>query len=89
MAKGNGRNGQPEEATASKIRERLNISYATINHYTNLGLFLVVKRSGNKRIYSLSEVEIRYGLISKLANEGYPLCLIRKKLTEEINDGLL
>ena len=70
------------EVTAKEIREEFQLSYATINHYTNLGLFSIVKRNGNKRIYDRHEVGERYQLISKLANEGYPLSLIRKKIAE-------
>lgn len=75
--------------TAKDIRERFQIPYSKINHYTAIGLFSIVKKDGNKRIYDLTDVEHRYRVISKLASEGYPLVLIRKKLTEPVVHELL
>lgn len=62
------------------IVARHNISYPTITHYTNLGLFRVVGRKGNKRLYDEEEIKLRIKQIRKLTNEGYPLILIRKEL---------
>lgn len=59
-----------------------NIPYPTITHYTNLGLFRVVGRRGNKRLYDEEEIKLRIKQIRKLMNEGYPLILIRKELAE-------
>ena len=89
MARNNGRNGEGKEITAQEIREKFEISYSAINHYTNLGLFSIVRKSGNKRIYDFSEVESRFQVISRLANEGYPLHLIRKKIMAKVTDELL
>ena len=75
--------------TALEIRDRLHIPYSKINYYTNLGLFSIVKKEGNKRIYDRRKVEDRYRVISQLANEGYPLGLIRKKILGVVNDELL
>lgn len=82
-------NGNGIAVTARDIREEFQLTYATINHYTNLGLFSIVKRVGNKRFYDRHEVEERFQLISKLANQGYPLSLIRRKITEGDKDELL
>lgn len=65
------------------IVKRYNIPYSTITHYTNMGFFTVVRRKGNKRLYSESEIRLILPRITKLINEGYPLRLIRKMLTEE------
>ncbi len=56
------------------------MAYPTINHYTNLGFLSIVKREGNKRLYSGREVKSRLQMITKMVNEGYPLRLIRQKL---------
>ena len=72
------RNGQ--YITAKDISRKYKVAYPTINHYTNLGFLSIVKREGNKRLYSGKEVKVRLLLISKMVNEGYPLRLIRKKL---------
>ena len=53
--------------TAKDISKKFKGVYPTINHYTNLGFFSIVKR--------------RLDLISKMVNEGYPLRLIRPPLT--------
>jgi len=64
------------------IVKRFNIPYSTITHYTNMGFLTVVSRKGNKRLYDENEVKTRLAEITKLVNEGYPLRLIRKMLTE-------
>ena len=66
--------------SAKGIVSKYKIPYSTITHYTNLGLFTVVKRNGNRRLYNEKDVRARMGEISNLINEGYPLRLIRKKL---------
>ena len=66
--------------TAKDISKKYKIPYPTINHYTDLGFLSIVRREGNKRIYSDKEVKVRLSLISRLMNEGYPLRLIRKKI---------
>jgi len=88
IGKTSGHNGE-KEITAQQIREKFKISYSAINHYTDLGLFAIVRKSGNKRVYDLNEVKSRFQIISRLANEGYPLHLIRKKIMEKVTDELL
>lgn len=66
--------------TAKEVSKKFKVAYPTLNHYTDLGFFEIVKREGNKRLYREREVRERLLVISKLANEGYPLRLIRKKL---------
>ena len=73
--------------TAKDISKKFKVAYPTINHYTNLGFLSIVKREGNKRLYSGKEVKQRLGMISKMVNEGYPLRLIRKILVGR-NGGL-
>ena len=73
--------------TAKDISKKFKVAYPTINHYTNLGFLSIVKREGNKRLYSGREVKRRLELISKMVNEGYPLRLIRSKLVGR-NGGL-
>ncbi len=66
--------------TAKDISKKFKVAYPTINHYTNLGFFVIVKRAGNKRLFDGRAVKRRLDLISKMVNEGYPLRLIRKKI---------
>ncbi len=65
------------------ICAKFNISYSTVNYYTNLGLLKVVRRKGNRRLYDSSEVEEKINKISQLRYEGYPLHLIYKKLKQK------
>ena len=65
------------------IVTKYNIPYSTITHYTNMGFFTVVRRKGNKRMYSEDEVRQMLVKITQLVNEGYPLRLIRNMLTEQ------
>ena len=65
----------PEE-----IVKKYNISYQTINNYTNLGLLVVRRRKGNGRLYKHDEVKRRLGKIAKLKSQGYPLRLIHNML---------
>jgi DNA-binding transcriptional MerR regulator len=64
----------------SGIVEKFNISYQTLNNYTNIGLLVVRQRKGNARFYKLDEVKQRLDSISKLKNKGYTLRLIRSML---------
>ena len=57
-----------------------NISYQTVNYYTNLGLLMVRKKIGNSRFYKAGEVRRRLQAITKFKNQGYSLKLIRDML---------
>jgi len=63
--------------SAIDIAKKFNVSYQTVNHYTDLGLLRVSKRKGNGRLYRESEVKSRLKRIDELKNEGYPLRIIR------------
>ena len=65
--------------SAGEIVKKYGVTYQAVNHYTNLGLLQVVTRNGNVRLYAKAKVKERLTKISKLANEGYSLRLIRKK----------
>jgi DNA-binding transcriptional MerR regulator len=65
--------------TSQEVSLKFNLTYPTVTHYTNLGLFRVVGRRGNKRLYDAEEVRSNLGKLKKLADDGYPLRLIRDK----------
>ena len=67
--------------TAKDISKKYKLPYPTINHYTDLGFLSIVKKEGNRRMYNNKQVRERLQLISKMMNEGYPLRLIRKKIS--------
>ena len=66
-----------------EIIKRCNISYQTVNYYTNLGLLNVRSRKGNSRLYDFEEVKRCLEEITKLKNQGYSLKLIRDVLRKE------
>lgn len=65
---------------AKEIMDKYNVSYQTINHYTNFGLLSVLVKKGNVRFYDREMVEARLKTIRDLMSEGYSLRLIRKQL---------
>ncbi|MCM8781329.1 MAG: helix-turn-helix domain-containing protein [Candidatus Omnitrophica bacterium] len=74
------RNKRNKLIPAKDIITKYNISYHTINHYTDFGLLPIALKKGNVRFYNATQVKQRLSKISKLASEGYSLRLIRKKL---------
>jgi DNA-binding transcriptional MerR regulator len=66
--------------SAKDISRKFNISYQTVNYYTDFGLLSMAFKKGNIRFYDETQVKARLGRIAKLAGEGYSLRLIRKKL---------
>ena len=69
-----------EFISAKEISTTFKIAYPTVNHYTNLGFFAIVKRRGNKRLYATKDVRSQLEQIDRLKDEGYPLRLISKML---------
>ena len=74
------RNKQNQVISAKDIITAYNITYQTVNHYTDLGLLPVVAKKGNVRFYRKYLVAKRLKEIRELAKEGYSLRLIRKRL---------
>ena len=66
--------------SAKDIIKKYQITYQTINHYTNFGLLHVVTKKGNVRFYDGSRIKMRLAKITRLVGEGYPLRLISKML---------
>lgn len=67
--------------SAKDIVKKFNIPYHTLNYYTAIGLLPLLEKKGNRRIYDEYEVSTRLEKIAKLSSEGYPLTLIRRKLS--------
>lgn len=76
----NDRFSKNDVISAVEIVRKYELSYQTVNYYTNLGLLDVVENKGNKRLYSRDDVQIRLEKIKKLKKRGYPLRLIRDEL---------
>jgi len=68
--------------TAMDVVRKFDISYQTLNHYTNFGLLNAIKKRGlgNKRLYQESEVKKNLNKIDELKGKGYPLKIIAEIL---------
>lgn len=73
-------NNQSKMISAKDIMSRYNISYQTVNHYTDIGLLPVMVKEGNERFYAGALVDKRLKKIRSLTKEGYSLRLVRKLL---------
>ena len=76
----NNNNSKQKLISAQDIVKKYQITYQTVNHYTNFGLLSVITKRGNVRMYNETKVKQRLVKIMQLMNEGYPLRLIRKQL---------
>ena len=72
---------KPEGLIPAKILAKvLKVSAATVNYYTNLGLFQTRGRKGNVRLYDERETVGIFDQIQQLRREGYSLRLIQQRL---------
>ncbi|MDD5504609.1 MAG: MerR family transcriptional regulator [Candidatus Omnitrophica bacterium] len=68
--------------TPAEISKMHDISYQTVNYYTNLGLLKVEKKIANSRLYNSKDVNSRLKKLSDLKSQGYSLRLICGLLRE-------
>lgn len=66
--------------SVKEIMQEYNMTYQTVNHYTDFGLLPIALKRGNVRFYEKNIVDERIKKIKKLSEEGYSLSLIRKQL---------
>jgi len=71
--------------TTKELARELGISVASVNYYTNLGLFHIKDRKGNARLYDKEEIARVFEAIHKLRKEGYPLRLIQQRVEKGYN----
>ena len=57
------------------------VSPATVNYYTNIGLFKVAERQGNSRFYDRKITLERLRKVKELRKRGYSLSLVKQMLT--------
>ncbi len=69
--------------SSKEVIKKFGISYQTLNHYTDLGLFNAMKRRGNKRQYIEKEVKKRLERINVLKDAGYPLRIISQLINSK------
>ena len=70
--------------SAKEIAREYDLTYQTVNHYTNFGLLIVVTKKGNVRLYDEEQVQQRLARTSELISRGFPLRLIRQALSQEL-----
>lgn len=80
MARKKKNNHQPGMISAKDIMHKCELSYQSVNHYTDFGLLPVLLKKGNVRFYDRNVVKKRLRKIRELVEEGYSLRLIRKRL---------
>ena len=68
--------------TSQELAKLLSVSNATINYYTNMGLFHIQDRRGNVRLYEKNETRQLYEQIRKMRKEGYSLRIIHERLQQ-------
>ena len=76
----NGKRHPGHLLSALELVDKFQISYQTLNHYTNLGLLKNSARLGLRRFYEEEDVRKRLQTIKDLQNKGYPLRLIAEQL---------
>ena len=76
MTKSKDDNGKTNLISAAELLTKFNISYQTLNHYTNIGLLESASRKGLRRFYDADDVRVRLEKIKELQNKGYTLRLI-------------
>ena len=69
-----------ELLSAKEISKHFDLSYQSVNYYTNIGLFKVSSNRGNKRLYSLRHVALVLKKIRTFKRRGYSLRVIRDEL---------
>lgn len=62
-----------------EVSKRFDLSTASVNYYTNLGIIVVCQKKGNKRFYDSDDVEKRITRIREMMNMGYTLRLIQRE----------
>ena len=60
----------------NEISKIYNLSYQTVNYYTNLGILMVKKRNANNRLYDSRQVGSCLKKVTDLKRQGYSLKLI-------------
>ena len=75
--------------SAKEIVQKYNLTYQTVNHYTNFGLINVISKKGNVRFYDEDEINNRMAKITQLIGAGMPLNVIRKILNDELTVKVL
>lgn len=72
--------GKQTYVSTKELAKLLGVSVATVNYYTNLGLFKIHDRRGNHRLYNEREVQAIFTKVKQMRREGYSLRLILRMI---------
>jgi len=75
--------------SAKEIQAEYDISFSTINYYTNLGLLPIAGRRGNMRLYDPNQIKERMEKIRRLRHEGFSLRLIQRRFLSSSGGAFL
>ena len=67
--------------TIEELAKCCGLSKASVNYYTNIGLFSVSEKKGNKRLYDHDDVAKRIVKIREMMKIGYTLRLIQREFS--------
>ena len=62
-----------------EVAKKFDLSKASVNYYTNIGLIVVHRKKGNKRLYDVADVTRRIERVREMLNMGYTLRLIQRE----------
>lgn len=65
--------------TVEEVAIAFDVSKATVNYYTNIGLIKVKQKKKNRRLYDIEDVTKRIEQIREMLNMGYTLRLIQRE----------
>ena len=74
--------GSKSLITVEEVAKRFDVSKATVNYYTNIGLIQVCQKKKNRRLYDLEDVSKRIEKIRDMLNLGYTLRLIQREFLQ-------
>ncbi len=69
-----------KQVSPQEIVSQFNISYQTVNYYTNLGFFKIIANEGNKRLYDNEQIRLQLERIREFRKKGYSLRVIKDEL---------
>lgn len=65
-----------------EIAHQFDLSKATVNYYTNIGLIVINQKNKNRRLYDSEDVARRIKKVREMLNAGYTLRLIQREFNQ-------
>lgn len=71
--------------TVDEVAKLFDLSVASVNYYTNIGLINVLEKKKNRRLYDKEDVSRRISKARAMMNMGYTIRLIQRELISSQN----